>query len=189
MSSELQILLWVQALMRSFGRARPAVNPDALRKLHANGDFDAMVALMKADFALKMRLRIGRVNSYGPENCPSWIEMPKEMPMYGTEAFRKTLVTMYIQKSFLKEAPCGSIVVAVAHELSHVVLNSTQHELRHKEPAVDLTAMLLGYLDFFLEDSFYTTCETNPIYEITTTKHIGYLTHEERGYAANLMCR
>lgn len=189
MSFELQIMMWVHALMRSFGKARPAVNQDAFHRLHAAGDFDGMVARMKADFALGMRLRIGRVNSGGPKNAPCWIDIPDQMPMYGTQAFRNTLVTMHIQKAFLAEAPSGSIVVAVAHELSHVVLDATQHELRHKEPVVDLTAMLLGYQDFFLQDSFYTTRESNPIYEKTTKTHIGYLTHEERFYAADLMCR
>jgi hypothetical protein len=175
--------------MRSLGRARPAVSPEAFCRAHSKRDFDVIVGLMKSDFALNMRMRIGLVSSGGPEGAPCWIEMPGEMPLCGTEAFRKTLVTMYVQRSFLEEAPLGSIIVAVAHEMSHVVLNTTQHELRRKEQAVDLTAMLLGYRDFFVRDSFYETYESDLIYERTTTTHIGYLTHEERCYAADLMCR
>jgi hypothetical protein len=40
------------------------------------------------------------------------------------------------------------VVAGFAHELSHVILLSIGHRLRHDEKAVDLTAMVLGYQSF-----------------------------------------
>jgi hypothetical protein len=201
-------MLWVQALTKSFGRARPAVSETAFRELHARKDYNGMVALVKKNLCLGMRLRIGYVNSGGPAHAPCWIGIPENMPSYGTQDFRNCMLTMHIRKSFLAEAPYGAIVVAIAHELSHVVLDATQHPLRKIEPAVDLTAMLLGYRDFFLQDSFYVATNNRRMapgaqndtlasllsyfearLEGVDIGAIGYLTHEQRCYAAQLMCQ
>jgi hypothetical protein len=74
-----------------------------------------------------------------------WIEIPENMPYYGTEAFKKVTLRMFLRKSFLATSTYEKAAIAIAHELSHVVLESIRHPLRKEEKAVDLTAMLLGF--------------------------------------------
>jgi hypothetical protein len=52
---------------------------------------------------------------------------------------------MFISKEFAGTTPYYQFAMAVAHELSHVVLDAINHPLRKEEKAVDLTAMLLGF--------------------------------------------
>ena len=68
---------------------------------------------------------------------------------------------MFIKKSFLDEDRFEQVVMAIAHELSHIVLHGLNHPLRECEVAVDLTAMILGYRDFYLDGCEY--LETRPI--------------------------
>lgn len=162
---------------------------------------------IKGYLLLDMRLRIGFVNSGGPANAPAWIIMPDPMPIYGTRDFREQTVVMYIRKQFLLEAPSGTVVRVMAHELSHVLLNAVRHPLRRQEEAVDLTAMLLGFRNVFIRHSVYRI-----FYELQLSSHprkwyerlfntkkacnvdivrceVGYLSREEREYAAGIMER
>lgn len=196
-----QIQEWVRTLTGSFGKLRPAVQNDEFQALHAKREYAEIIALLKRNLRLDMQLRLGFVNSGGPKGRPSWIVMPAEMPLYGTQSFRNTLVTLYFRKTFLAEAPCGALVVAAAHELSHVVLAATRHPLRETEEAADLTAMLLGYHGFFLQDSYYLGAapeQNHPFKGFSALSELfpgfgsgslGYLTQEERCYAFGLMRR
>jgi hypothetical protein len=56
-----------------------------------------------------------------------WIEMPSKMPLYGSKELRELTITIYFRKSFLEESAYNQVAMAVAHELSHVVLDSIQH--------------------------------------------------------------
>jgi hypothetical protein len=67
------------------------------------------------------------------------------MPNYGTPEFKKIKVDMFIRRPFAESEPYDRFAMAVAHEFSHVVLESINHSLRDDEKAVDLTAMMLGF--------------------------------------------
>jgi hypothetical protein len=95
---------------------------------------------------LQVSLRIAEIG--GKERPPMWIETPNAMPPYGTAAFRRTRVWIYIRRDILNGKPFEWLVAGIAHELSHVVLFSIGHPLQHNEKAVDLTAMILGYQNF-----------------------------------------
>lgn len=164
-----------------------------------------MLRMVRESLRLDMQLRIAYVNSGGPKSAPAWVHAPVPMPMYGTQEFRNTKVTVYIRKAFIEEAPFSALVCAMSHELSHVVLNSMGHSLRTQEEAVDLTAMILGYRDFFLDKVVIrriTILDTPPRswfdkltneYPIPDVKigyekrNLGYLSEEERIFAASLM--
>lgn len=205
---ESQIRAWVEALTNSFGKARVSAGDEPFRALHAVGDYTAMAALIKEQLRLGTKMRLGRVKSSGFAQKVCWADRPNDMPMYGSPVFHDTVVTLYIKESFLKRAPHGAVVVAMAHEMSRVILDAIRHSLRDRAEAADLAAMLLGYRDFFVNDAFYekaARCPDNP-----TTAHgdmpnfsffedlfagfgfsgqpvAGYLTREEREYAALLM--
>jgi hypothetical protein len=123
----------------------PPVPEQKLRALHRERDYEGMVRLIRSTMNVDVRLRIGWVNSGGPNNAPAWIQLPVEMPGYGTAAFKELTLDLFIRKSFLETSTYQRAAIVIAHELSHVVLESIRHPLRKEEKAVDLTAMLLGF--------------------------------------------
>jgi hypothetical protein len=141
----------VKTYLEQLQQALPYVPPvpvRTLRSLHRARDYEGMLRLIKKTMNVEVRLVVGWVNSGGPEemkNAPAWVSMPAEMPFYGTKAFRELTITMYFRKSFLEQCTYDQVAIAIAHELSRVVLDSIQHPLRSREMAVDLTAMLLGF--------------------------------------------
>jgi hypothetical protein len=156
-------------------------------------------------------LRVGYVKSGGPLNAPAWVETPKPMPAFGTPAFKKLKLTMYLRKNFVEEVSFQVLVMAKSHELSHIVLNATGHPLRAVEPAVDLTAMYLGFRQAFITPNEFEFEEGDGATKIrppvlqkleqlfgrkTPTlsrtmgevrPRFGYLTFSERQFAAHLM--
>ena len=129
---------------------------------------------------IQVRLTLGLVNSGGHKTkdgreAPAWIRMPQRMPPYGTAAFRDPQLTMFIRKSFLAQSAYDEAAVAIAHEFSHVVLESIGHPLREEEKAVDLTAMLLGFRLLYK-----TACYKElHCYGGVTRKWLGYLNPTE----------
>ena len=98
----------------------------------------------------------------------------------------------------------------MAHELSHVVLDSIRHELRQQEEAVDLTAMHRGYGSFYFHGAHSEITEKDEDMESflqmlhpvahnvlrqlgaeagtkKVKRQFGYLTKEEVRYALMLM--
>ena len=176
-----EIIEWTAQLVQSLGLPRAAINETGLRKMHAERDYTGMVRAIRTHLKLDVRMRIGFVKSGGPEEVPAWIEIPNEMPMYGTRAFRELMLTLYIRRSVLDETPPGAMICIISHELSHIVLDAIKHPLRRQEEVVDLTAMLLGYREVFVRDAMYALpgecCSVS----------FGYLSPEEREYAAWIM--
>jgi hypothetical protein len=182
---------YIDSLRASLGPVRQPIAEEILRSLHDKKDYAGMVGHVKSSFHLDTGIRLGLVKKGGPD-APAWVEQPVDMPMFGTSQFRQLIITMYIRKSFLAVVGFEEVVCAIAHELSHVVLNSIQHPLRRQEEAVDLTAMLLGFRDFYV-----TGCRS--VRNVSSQEDVragrraietriqGYLTYEEVGHAATYM--
>lgn len=157
-----------------------------------------MVKVVRDGMGLQLRVRVGLVNQGGLSDAPAWVTRPNPMPRYGSAEFKQALVTVFLRKSFLRESKFEKIVMAIAHELSHVVLDSVGHTLRKCEEAVDLTAMLLGYRDFYVAGSEYREILPDSLWERfqrslqrrflgaerRTFQFLGYLTPGEVYYAA-----
>jgi predicted SprT family Zn-dependent metalloprotease len=73
-------------------------------------------------------------------DAAAWVSRPQEMPYYGTPEFKKIKVDMFIRKSFAKTETYDRFAMVVAHEFSHIVLDSINHPLRHEEKAHILLA-------------------------------------------------
>ena len=101
------------------------------------------------------------------------------MPLMGTPEFERSLATIFLSKAFLAKASFEQVVMAIAHEMSHIVLSGLQHPLQSEETAVDLTAMLLGFRDFYIEGCETTTVKRRLYGYTTQTHYLGYLTREE----------
>jgi hypothetical protein len=83
----------------------------------------------------------------------------------------------------MRGMPFPTLVSAIAHEMAHVVLESTYHPLRENEKVVDLTAMLFGYSELYVKGVRIEERNGNTI----TTHHFGYLSLPEVQHAASLM--
>jgi hypothetical protein len=205
---------YLAQLITSLGKPRSLVEESPLLRLYENKAYTAMILHIKKLFRLECGLKVGYVNNWPfktephIKNAPACIKMPKVMPPYGTKAFKALQITMYIRKSFLERATFYELVIAIAHELSHIVLSAVGHSLRVEEPAVDLTAMLLGFSEFYKKGVGGITykIEGDPVHippfwssplghiialfkqgdqkVIVTEKQLGYLTPKEVAYAA-----
>jgi hypothetical protein len=183
----------VDGLRASFGLVKKPVAEEELHRLHDAGDYAGLVRCVQDALFLNVKIRLGLVNKGGPKDAPAWIEWPKTMPCYGSQAFQQTTVVVYLRKSHIREATFEAIVCTIAHELCHVVLGAVWHPLRWEEEAVDLVAMLLGFRDFYVTGSRSVYKRKRSWLERLTNKepytirHLGYLTQEEVAYAASYM--
>jgi len=92
------------------------------------------------------------------DDTVAFVIRPPDFPLFGTPAFGKTRILLFLYawracKTF------ELFVASIAHELAHVVLDSFRHPLCNNEVAVDLTSMILGFLDIirngrWSEDNF-----------------------------------
>jgi hypothetical protein len=180
----------VNAYIDQLRQALPRVPPipmRALKSLHKARDYEGMVRLIKRTMNIDVRLVVGWVNSGGPkgmDEAPAWVQMPAKMPPYGTTAFKKMTIKMFLRKSFLEQSTYQKAAIAIAHELSHVVLDSIGHPLRKEEKAVDLTAMILGF-SYLYRTAAHTVQQVN--YNQMQHNQLGYLSERELGTACRIL--
>ncbi|MGJ5036715.1 hypothetical protein ACQR13_21635 [Bradyrhizobium sp. HKCCYLRH3059] len=174
---------------------------DQLKRQHRDQDYIEMVKFVRNSMKLELRVRVGLVSSGGPSKAPAWVSRPVPMPSFGTPEFRQTTATIYLRRSFLQQSSCAVVTMAIAHELAHLVLDSTSHPLHGSEQAVDLTAMLLGYRDIYLDGGRYNEIRPRSVHafiirqlsalflrtEVHEIYTVGYLSPEEIQYAGKLL--
>src|SRR5258706_14823945 len=176
-----KIKAYLALLHGSLGGSRAPVSPIKLRELYDRQNYAGMVKLIRDGMGLDLRVRVALVNHGGPDRAPAWIERPDPFPRNGTPAFKRAIVTVFLRKAFLLKYKFEHVVMAIAHELSHVVLFRIGHPLEKIEEAVDLTAMLLGFSEFYFNGL-----------ELLRTERLGslgYLTGTEIRYAAGVLGR
>lgn len=204
---ELEIRTWVKQLGKSFGSPRPVADVALLRERFERRAYTEMIGLIRDSMGLQaLNLRVGYVNSGGPKTAPAWIQMPMPMPLLNTSAFRKLQLTMFLRKEFIERAGFPVLLMPISHEMAHVILNSTMHELRRVEEVVDLTAMFFGYRHAYITSNTLEEPEASldtemteklrqmfgsgfhfDVYSSKPVGRLGYLTIEERRFAAQLM--
>ncbi len=173
---------WIDTLTASFGRCKVPIDEKLLSEAWERGDISEMVSIIKRHLGITSSLRLGLVNS-GMGDIPAWVMMSNQASLFGNIGLNRVTTTIYLRRSFIQKSGFEGTVVAIAHEMSHIVLNSLAHPLRMQEEAVDLTAMLLGFRDFYVTGTSLTEVNTNHY----TIVHLGYLTREEISYASEYM--
>jgi hypothetical protein len=111
-------------------------------------------------------------------------------PRIGTKEFNNFRVVVNAQRAFINTASFDWIVAGFAHELSHIVLCSMDHELQEVEKAVDLTSMILGFEVFFVNakrSTSETTWQAGYSKTSIKTEWLGYLTIPEREFARSYL--
>ena len=122
----------------------PPLSVEAIRALHSQRDLGGIVKLIRNTMNVNVHLVLHWTDEVRGD-AAAWVSRPKDMPYYGTPEFKTIKVDMFIRKSFAETEPYDRFAIAVAHEFSHIVLDSIHHPLCHEEKAVDLTAMILGF--------------------------------------------
>lgn len=191
----------VEALRASLGGVKAPVDDAELARHYSARDYTEMLRYIRNSMRLNLRLKLGVVTDGGPA-APAWVEMPERIPLFGTKEFKELQLRVFLRRSFIEKSGFEQLVVVLAHEMAHIVLDSIRHPLHRTEEAVDLTAMMLGYRDFFTTGCAYTAYasdmqwhqrlfdwfkETAGIGDPRKSFHIGYLKAEEVRYAAAQM--
>jgi hypothetical protein len=153
----------------------PPVNLAGLALLHSARDRKGIIRVVKRLMNIEaITFQVIWVPDGAAQNPPAWVEIPADMPFYGSKEFKEMTIKMFFRQSFF-HGSYDRAILAAAHELSHVVLESIRHPLRKCEKAVDMTAMLLGFRDLYQTASHKEERIGNTI-RIET---LGYLTREE----------
>jgi hypothetical protein len=147
-----------------------------------------MVKLIKNTMNVETDIRIvwvpeGAANDGTAKDAPAWVSIPVEMPPYGSSAFRAMRLDIYLRRSFLEQSSYDQIAITVAHELSHIILDSIGHRLHRCEKAVDLTAMLLGFRKLYASASY----KENRAGNTKKIQTLGYLSSHEVSQANYLI--
>jgi hypothetical protein len=137
----------VKAYIGQLRQALPYVPPipvQEIKAMHRKRDLGGIVKLIRNTMSVNVRLTLHWTDQVRGD-APAWVLLPEKMPYYGTPEFAKIRIVMFIRRSFAEARPYNEFAMAVAHEFSHIVLDSIHHSLRSEEKAVDLTAMILGF--------------------------------------------
>jgi len=182
--ADIDVNAYIDQLRRSLPYVPPFLNHQ-IKALHRKGEFGGIVRLVRSMMNVDARITLHWTNN-SPSNreAKAWIRLPNDMPNYGTQAFKDLKLDMFILKSFAHQSRYHEFAVVVAHEFSHVILESIRHPLRTDEKAVDLTAMLLGF-----SYSYRLAAHAVRAYpgNIVETSRIGYLTENELNTACRVL--
>jgi hypothetical protein len=152
----------------------PPIDLTSLKRLHEARDHKGIIKLVKRLMNIEaVTFQVfwvpdGAASDSGLKDAPAWVKLPSNMPFYGSEEFKEMTIEMFFRRSFFQQA-YDQAVLAVAHEFSHVVLESIWHPLRKCEKAVDMTAMILGFGQLY-----------EATYNKINIKTLGYLTRERK---------
>jgi hypothetical protein len=88
--------------LQQFSPLVPPIPLAALRSLHVAQDYKGMVRLTKQVMNVEVSLRIvwvpeGAAETGATKGAPAWISVPKEMPAYGTKAFKDMRLDLYLR--------------------------------------------------------------------------------------------
>jgi hypothetical protein len=76
------------------------------------------------------------------------VMIPSNLPSFVQPTFKDATITMYVRNS-LKLESFETFAKCVGHEMAHIVLYATRHQLKGSEIATDLTAMILGFSEIY----------------------------------------
>lgn len=172
------IELYVQKLICSYG-LYPTINETALKIQFEHGLYAECVLEIMRKMGLKNRIKVicYADYKYPCSKSAARIIMPQPIPLIGTEKFNSLRIDVEIRESIKKQF--YSFVSSIAHELSHLVMYGTKHELHKSEIATDLCMLVFGFSNFVVKGKNMTTWTIYGDQSIT----LGYLSAEQLQHA------
>jgi hypothetical protein len=180
--SEIDVNSYIDRLRQALPYV-PPISVQRIRALHRKRDLGGVVKLLRKTMNVNVSLTLHWTEQVRGSS-PAWVSMPTTMPYYGTPEFGNVRIDMFIRKSFAESRPYDEFAIAVAHEFSHVVLDSIHHPLRREEKAVDLTAMILGF-SYIYRRAAHTSEHVSRYKVINRT--LGYLSKPELDAACRVL--
>lgn len=134
------------SLIERFGPLRPEVSLEHALAIYNIEKLAGLVRFVARKFFIHGMpiIRMGLVRKGGGD-APAWVVPLGNVPMHGTEAFRRTKFTLCIRQKYIEEAPFSTLVSTISHEMAHIVLLSVGRQCPHDEKEVDLIAMYFGF--------------------------------------------
>jgi hypothetical protein len=112
----------------------PPITAEGIKSLHKARDYKGIVRLVKRAMNIEditfqvFWVPAGAANKEETRDWPAWVELPSDMPFFGTQPFKELVIKIFFRKELFERAYDEAATV-VAHELSHVVLESIRHPL------------------------------------------------------------
>lgn len=169
---------YLDILSQSFG-LYPMVNETSLKIQFEYQLYTEVVYEMLRRMGLPVRIKI---ICYSDEKYPdkeafARILIPVDIPRIGTESFKSLRIHLEIRACLKNNF--DKFVTVIAHELSHLILHGTDHQLKDSEEATDLCSILFGF-GHFLEKA---NGRVLFIGTMQFQEHLGYLSDEQRDHA------
>ena len=154
----------IAMLIRDLGGIRQEVDiaNNELRDRHRRGDIMGLVRLISDHMRLEFNFQVYVVKDLvrKKKDWAAEIMIPRDLFWYRKGRYYPSAIPMYIKSSVLRENPFEATVVVIAHELAHIALTWSGSRFQDDEVSVDLTAMILGYSQFFLNGRRYSVMRT-----------------------------
>lgn len=141
-----QINNWLNDLTKTF-TVHEDINDIQLRNYFALRDYKACTIEIMNKMGLKNRIKVtcypDHHSIHSRPNIAAYVNIPSDIPMYGSDRFNRMTFMIYISKS--ATIRYETFVYTLAHEMSHIVLNSMHHKCKESEEATDLLVMVKGF--------------------------------------------
>jgi hypothetical protein len=174
------IELYIQKIVASYG-IYSTVNETALHIQFEHGLYAECVFEIMGKMGLKNKIKL---TCYADYKYPCYksvarIILPQSLPLIGTQRFNSLQIDVEMRESIKKQF--YSFISSIAHELSHLVMYGTKHELHKSEIATDLCMLVFGFSDFVVKGKQMT------IWTVLGNKNVtlGYLSTSQLHYAIN----
>lgn len=174
------IELYIDKLVASYG-IYPIVKETALKIQFDHNLFSECVIeiMKKMGLSNKIRVTCYADYKYPCSTSAARISLPMPMPVFGSVKFNTFQMHIEIKDSIRKNF--YAFVSSIAHELSHVIMFGTNHELRESEVATDLCMLVFGFSDFVRKGKNVTQWTVFGNKNIT----LGYLSTSQLNHAVN----
>ncbi len=161
------------------------IDDEKLRQFFNSQQYREMVSFMKNHMRIDCRILLkcmdgqNNVTQNGDHvrSTPAFVTLPEQFPLYGSTAYKNLQIKLTYYKAYAERFHYFSMMIA--HELSHIVLYSINHELKHNEEATDITAIMLGFETYF--ELGHTTLTKS------ANSKLGYLKYEEMIYVMSVV--
>lgn len=169
-----------------FGEPRKAVDQEKLLNRFKDQNYAGMMGAIQTSLELKVPLRIGWQRGPMPKQyAPIRVEGPDLSEIRQTSTPRP--YTVYLYKQVIGLMSFEMTVMGLAHLLTHLVLYHKQSPLVDDPAGVDVTAMLLGFHEFYTKQSAHVYIQeygAGGMSSYARPDFPGGLTYEEALYVA-----
>ena len=172
------IELYIQKLVISYG-LYPTVSDTALLIQFTYGLYAECIyeIMRKMGLSNKLKVICYADYKYPCSESVARILLPQTMPLLGSKGFNSLKIDVEIRESAKKHF--YSFISSIAHELSHLVMYGTKHELCKSEIATDLCMLVFGFQNFVIKG------KRMAVWTLLGNKNVtlGYLSTEQLQYA------